>query len=154
MTIRELLDIAIQHEVGSQELYRHLKGIVTDASTITLLDDLIREEEAHEAILRGIIDAKLYSLAKAVENPDIIEEIRSSHSVYVTIDANSTIEDIVLLALKRELRARSLFERLAENSHDEEQRQLFTKLAAEEASHQVMIEKRYSSRVVRASSEM
>jgi rubrerythrin len=152
MTILELLDIAIRHEVGSQELYRNLKDIVADPSTHTFLDELIREEENHEAILRDTIEKRHYHLAAVIENPDAIHEIRNSHSVYVTIAADSTIEDIMRLAVQREQRARILFERLAEHSVDEEQRLLFTSLAKEEATHEEVILQRYSLRAGAAGS--
>lgn len=154
MTIRELLEIAIRHEIGSQELYRNLKTIVTDRQTLSYLDDLVREEENHEAILRSIVENNLYDLHSVIEDMDVVDSVRSSHSVIVTVSENSSIEDIMQLALQREHRARMLFERLSENALDEEQRLLFLKLAEEETSHQDVIEKRFAIRTGSMGHEM
>lgn len=146
MNMKELLEIAIQHEIGSQKLYRELQSIVADPQTILFLNDLIKEEEGHEAILRSIIDNNLYDLQAEFENPEAIDRVRTSHSVFVQIDADSKMEEVMQLALQREYRAKILFQRLGEHSISEEQRLLFSKLEEEESSHQDMIEKRFSIR--------
>ena len=146
MTIRELLEIAIQHEIGSQELYRNLKTIVTDRETLAYVDDLVREEENHETILRSIIDNNLYDMHSVIEDQDVADAVRSSHSVIVRITENAKMEDVMQLALQREHRARMLFEQLSEHAVDEEQRLLFIKLAEEESTHQDVIEKRFAIR--------
>ena len=146
MTIRTLLDTAIEHEIGSQELYKHLKSMVKDTEAQAFLDDLVKEEKGHEEILRSIIDNKLYDLHASLQEPEFKEEVRSSHSVYVKIHPDSTMEDVLQLALQRENRARIIFERLAEYTMDAEQRLLFEKLAAEESTHKDVIERRFSMR--------
>jgi rubrerythrin len=144
MTINDLLDTAIRHEVSSQQLYTHLRDVVQDAETKAFLGDLIREETTHEALLLTVKDMEIYDGGIALEDQVVAAEVLASHGTAADITPESTIEDVLLLALSREHRAQQLFLRLAGADVHAELKELFEKLAEEEMNHHHAIEKKFA----------
>lgn len=140
-TINDLLDVAIQHEVLSQNMYRAAEARVTDPEAKRFLRTLVEEEEGHERTLKEIKDMEIYDGSVALQDASILDAGESSHGGEIAADA--TIEQILDLALAREHRARTLFQSLAAAAAHPELKTLFENLAAEEDSHHEAIEKRF-----------
>lgn len=144
-TLDDLLDAAIHHEQLSQAMYRDAAAIVTDPEARLFLRSLVEEEEGHERMLLQMKKMEIYDGSIPLEDPSILDAGRGSHgaSSPSELAPGASIDQVIDLALAREHRARSLFERLAATARHEDLKQLFVNLAAEEDSHHRDIEKRF-----------
>jgi rubrerythrin len=145
MTIGDLLNVAIQHELKSQILYRHLSTIVNEPAARAFLLDLVEEECGHERRLHALKASGDIDTTIPLDTPTVADEIARGHAVYVTIDEQSSIPDIVRLAVSREQRAAQLFHRLAANSPAPAIRALFLHLAEEESGHEQQVLRLFAS---------
>ncbi|MBL0176267.1 MAG: ferritin family protein [Ignavibacteria bacterium] len=145
MTIGDLLNVAIQHELKSQILYKHLSTVVSDASARDFLLELVEEERSHERRLHALKASGEIDTAQPLDTPDVADEIARGHAVYVTLDEHSSMDDIVQLAIRREQRAAQLFQRLAASSTTPAIRALFLQLAEEESGHEQQVISLFSS---------
>jgi len=143
MTIDDLLDIAIQHEIASQQLYAEMHERADDPETRAFLKQLVDEETRHEALLRTMKDMEIYDGDIAVTDETLIRGVGASHSTAV-VPPPEHIEAVLELSLTRETRARNLFLALAASTEHPELRLMFENLAAEELNHHHSIEKKYA----------
>ena len=132
----ELLSIAITHEIRSQALYAHLQGVVVDPEAREFLRCMEEEEHDHERRLLELRASDEYDGSIPIDVPSIVDEIRRSHTVYVTLGKDASRNDVLLLVEKREQRAALLFQRLASINGNETIRLFFEQLAAEELEHE------------------
>ncbi len=144
MTLNDLLDIAIQQEVDSQNLYAHFLSIVKDQKSKSFIESLINEEKKHEEVLSMIKQMEMYDGSILVHTPLSEQEIETSHSFSGYVDKYATTHQILEIALQREHRARNVFLKLAENSKNQELKVMFEKLADEELNHHRQIEKNFT----------
>jgi rubrerythrin len=143
-TLNDLLDVAIRHEVLSQEMYRAAASRVSDPEARRFLQTLVEEEEGHERTLEQIKTMEVYDGSIVLEDESIFHPEKDTHgSSTPDVGPEATIEQILELALSREHRARSLFESLESATGNAELKTLFRNLAEEEDSHHDTIIKRF-----------
>lgn len=143
--LSDLLNVAIQQEIRSQELYRRGMEIVTDKETKVFLKELADEEVQHEKLLVNVVENGLYDLNVAVSDLSIFEPDEASHGPEsLAFKPEWKMEEILELALKREFRANQLFQAMAATTVDQELKTLFNKLAEEEINHHRAVEKKYN----------
>ncbi len=143
-TLRDLLDVAIQQEINSQDLYRKGLKVIKDPESQKFLKELVKEEEEHEKMLYNIKETGLYDLDVVVKDDTIFQSGESSHDVQdEPFKEDWTIEEILNLALKREYRANQIFVAASKAAKDTELITLFKNLAEEEVNHHKNIEKKY-----------
>lgn len=146
MTINDLLDIAIQHEVSSQHLYDHLRGEVKDAKAKEFLSELYEEEKNHENLLLMVKEMEMYDGTLAFPDESLPDAVHSSHDTSDIPGPDATIEQIMDLALQREHRAIQIFRHLAAHVEAGELKTLFTNLEREEEHHHYNIQKKFAIR--------
>lgn len=143
-TLRDLLDVAIQQEINSQDLYRKGLKIIKDSESQKFLKELVKEEEEHEKMLYNLKETGIYDLDVTVEDDSIFQSGESSHDVQDEIFKEDwTMEEILNLALKREYRAYQIFTAASKVAKDTELITLLKNLAEEEVHHHKNIEKKY-----------
>jgi rubrerythrin len=143
-TLDDLLEVAIQHEISSQQMYRAAGTIVSDPEAKRFLRGLVEEEEGHERTLRSLREMEIFDGSVPLEDESMLDAGSGSHGEErAPLPADAGIEQVLELALTREHRARTLFEQLAGLARNEELRTLFEKLAAEEDSHHDAIIRRF-----------
>jgi rubrerythrin len=143
MTIDDLLDIAIQFEISSQNLYASMMEKATDDETRVFLKNLVDEEKGHEDLLTTMKDMEIYDGSIPVEDDSLIKGVGESHTVENT-PAPESIQKVLELALMRETRAHNMFVTLSKACKNDELKLMFEKLAAEEMNHHHNIEKKYA----------
>jgi rubrerythrin len=131
MTLHDILQLAIESEVRSAAFYRHLQGNAVRTEAAELLGRLALEEERHEALLRALLNA----VPDDPVDPDVVEQARSAHAVFVTLHAASSWAEVRTLAVERERRAERLYRHLATRCEPGEQQDLYLLLAEEEEAH-------------------
>jgi rubrerythrin len=140
-TLKEILDQAIQNEDEANRFYSQAANIVKDPSAKILLSDFAEIELKHKTILQN------FDLSTVDEEHHTIKEAHDYHiSDYLLdkeITPDSSIQDIMVHAMKREQKAYQFFKDMAKVVSSVEVRNLFEDLAAEELDHKGKIETEY-----------
>jgi len=140
-SIDEILDFAIGKEKEAVTFYNDLSKKESISSLSKTFKELAQEEAKHVKLLtnisknQGVIDK--YELTKV---PDL--KI-SDYLVEKEYSDGMLMQDILILAMKREEMAVKLYTNLAMGSADEEVVKLFKLLAQEEAKHKLTFETLY-----------
>ncbi|MFC2089101.1 ferritin family protein, partial [Calditrichota bacterium] len=100
----------------------------------------------HQTMLESIKEMELYDGSIPIQNESIFESGKSSHGNENDFSKTIKIEDVLSIALKREFRAKAIFEKMAETTINNELKTIFTKLAEEEQIHHQNITKKFSLR--------
>ena len=137
------IDIAIQKEQDSYGFYKQAADTVSNMGVSGFFKELMNEEIRHEKILtdyRGKITAE-----EKVNPADL--SIRNAHELGISrsllsldMDSDTTIQDALIIAMKREEKAVDLFHNLALTTNHDGLKQLFEKLREEEIKHLKRIE--------------
>ena len=141
-SLQEILDTAIHNETEAYEFYSQAVEIVKDPAAKVALKAFAAIELKHKAKL---------------ENFDLNEIGDEHHTVHHTqhdfnlshylmdkeITQDSTIQDIMIHAMKREETAYNFYNDMAKVVTSVEVKNLFEELAAEELDHKVRIETDY-----------
>jgi rubrerythrin len=108
-TIREIIEYAGKIEAESHKFYSQAAEIVKEESTALLLRDLAEEETNHFNHLRELIDEKKVSSSEldTIIANDLDLENRKVKNENIT--ENSTSEDILEIALGREINTEELY---------------------------------------------
>jgi rubrerythrin len=140
-SIDEILDFAIDKEKEAVTFYNDLSKKESVASLSKTFKELAQEEAKHVKMLTNITKNKdvigKYQLTKV---PDL--KI-SNYLVEKEYSDGMPMQDILVLAMKREEMAVKLYTNLAMGSADEEIVKLFKLLAQEEAKHKLTFETLY-----------
>jgi rubrerythrin len=143
-SLAEVLEFAIQREIEAAESYGRLAARSRQEAVRNLLLDLRKEEQHHEEILRGIASGHLVPLfLRPVPDLKI-----SDYVVDEPVDADSSIQDLLILAAKKEAKAVALYTELGSRVSDPEHRRLFDFLVQEEREHKLRLEKEYERHIL------
>jgi rubrerythrin len=138
-TAEELLDFAIDREQEAHDFYMDLAGRAERPDIKEFLTQLAGEELRHRKKLEEIKSgSRSFPAAKDVTDLEIGDYL-------VEVEPNSELnyEDSLILAMKREEAAFSLYTDLSKLAGDEELRRIFLALAQEEAKHKLRFELDY-----------
>ncbi len=140
-SIDEILDFAIEKEKEAVTFYADLSKKQTADSFALTFRELAQEEAKHVKLLTTISKNKgaigSYELKK-VPNLKI-----SDYLVEMEYFEGMLMQDILVLAMKREEMAVKLYSQLAMGAVDDESLKLFQLLAQEESKHKLTFEKLY-----------
>ncbi|MBN1222639.1 MAG: ferritin family protein [Candidatus Aminicenantes bacterium] len=135
---------AIAREEAAIKTYGSLAQRAKSPGLKKMLLELQDEEKAHKKLLENIDDAKIQDLV-IKDVPDL------KISDYLTDEPpaeDMTIQDLLILAAKKEQEAVMLYTNLADNAKDQELKKLFQFLIQQEKSHKLMLEKEYDEHVL------
>ncbi len=142
-----ILDFAIEREYEAVEFYTDLSKKTLFAAQKVMLKDLADMEKGHAAALERIRTNGM-TQTKTV-NKDVEDLHISDYLVEVEIKPNLSYQDIILIAMKREEKAKKLYMDLAAKVTDGEMKNLFLRLADEEAKHKHQFEVIYDEEVLK-----
>jgi rubrerythrin len=138
-TAEDLLDFAIEREQEAHDFYVDLAGRAEQPDVKELLTQFAREELEHKKKLEEIKSgSRSFPAAKDVTDLKI-----SDYVVEVEPGSKLNYEDALILAMKREAAAFSLYADLSKLAGDEELKRIFLALAQEEAKHKRRFELEY-----------
>ncbi|MCX8044969.1 MAG: ferritin family protein [Desulfobacterota bacterium] len=143
-TFYEIIAFAIDREREAVQFYHELQDIVQFAPRRELLRELEDMEKGHIKMLEGIRDGK----TQIRDIPQIANLHLSEYLVPAKPTAQMSYQDIILTAMKREETSLRLYTDLANLSADPTAKQLFQRLAAEEAKHKLHFEKIYEDEIL------
>ena len=137
LSIEEVLGMAVKTEVQGRKFYLMLADKVTNPEVKQKVISLARDEERHEAMIRGLYKE---ILGKEPDNlpekgiPDIVAAIKS-----MDITEKTELLRLLDMAIEAELLAAKFYDRGAKLTPDPRTKNLFIELAAEEDGHYNML---------------
>jgi rubrerythrin len=142
-TPEEILEFAIGREREAAEFYAGLAATARSASMRAVLEQFAAEERGHQAKLEGVRAGR--KLAGAVAT---VQDLRiGDYLVAAQPTPEMGYQDVLVVAMKREMAAFKLYSSLAERTTGELSA-LFLSLAQEEARHKLRFEIEYDEGVL------
>ncbi len=139
--LREIMDMAIQFEADASEFYATAAGIAKDPSAKIMLNEFASIELKHKEKLES------FNLDGVAEEHHTVPKTHDLHiSDYLVdkqITPDSTSQDIMVHAMKREQKAYEFYARMLKVVTSADVRSLFEELAEEELEHKSKIETEY-----------
>jgi len=137
-SIDEVLDVAIDREIEARDFYMKLADMVENPEMVKVLSDLALEELEHKAKLEAVKAGEISIGEGAVGNLGI-----TCHVKDVEPYAKMSYVDLLVVGMKKEEASRKLYTDLAAIAQEQELRDIFLKLAQEEAGHKLRFEIEY-----------
>ena len=138
-SVDEVLDFAIGNEEEAMNFYNDMAGKMDSPAMRTVFEEFAREEEGHKAKLLKVKTSGGFNPSSAA----IMDLKIRDYLVEVTADKDTSYQDILILAMKKEKAAFKLYMDLHENVDDADLKSLMLALAQEEAKHKLRFEIEY-----------
>ena len=143
--VNEILQFAIEKEIGTHNLYMMCKQVAKYSGAKELFAELAEEEEKHRKLLEHVSVAKMFQ-----EKLDPIPDLRiSDYLIDVQCQPDSSYADILRLVMKNEEHSVKLYNDLRDSCKDEELKKVFAVLAQEETKHKLKFEKIYDEEILK-----
>lgn len=142
ITLKKVLEKAIEKEVGSQLIYLGLSQRVSQSATRDVFLELAQQEKGHQRLLEQYLQGKLkggalssrrsvdYRIAEWLDQPQMSPDME--------------LKDAFLLAANREKASHELYLGLAQIHPGGRVKKLFEELAAQELEHKRRVEFLYT----------
>ncbi len=141
--LSEILKFAIVREMEAAEFYRNLKEKVTNIPTKTMLEEFEKMELSHADLLKTMDINKITNY-----NQQKINNLKlSDYMIEPTLHEESTLQDILVVAMKKEEAAAELYKELALEAENLNVKNMFNKLADEELKHKLRLESMYDEKI-------
>ena len=140
--MRKALDFAIVKEQEAEAFYKEWSEKAKQPAVQALFAELAGVEHGHMEILSKITPEEMAGSGDAA----VIELALSDLLVDVSASPNLTLQEAMILAMKREESAVKLYSRLAEMNG--EAKSLFEALAKEEGRHKAKLEVEYDDNIL------
>jgi rubrerythrin len=145
-TFNDIIDFAIIREEQAVKFYQVLQKTVKFEGQRQLMAEFEKMEQGHITILQNIRKKQ----AAAIADIPVVQNLQiSDYLVEGDIHENITYQEIIILAMKREQKAHLLYTNLAGKMTDADTKNLFLKLASEEAKHKLHFEKIYDDEILK-----
>ncbi len=137
-SVDEVLDFAISTEIEAHNFYMKLSEFVEKPEMAKVLSDMALEELEHKVKLEAVKAGKIEVEEEEVGNLGIADNLED-----VIPDAKMSYIDLLVMAMKKEEAALKLYTDLAIIAQEQEVKDVFLKLAQEEANHKLRFEIEY-----------
>jgi rubrerythrin len=143
-TFEDIIRFAISNEEEAAALYSGLAEKAKHTSAQSMFEELAAQEEAHGKALKEK-GAAGFPGGGGAEIPDLK---MSNYLVDVSIDPDSSYQDILIFAIKNEASAVGLYTDLCARTTDDGAKALFSQIAEEEKLHKLRLETEYDEIVL------
>jgi len=142
LSLKEVLEKAIQKEIESRHLYSDLSQKIRDEAAKDAFQELARQERGHQQLLEQYLRGELkggtlsrgqvidYKIAERLDQPEISPDMK--------------LKDVFLLAANREKTFHEFYLSLAQIHPAGEMKRLIEGLAAQELEHKQRVEFLYT----------
>ena len=141
--LEAIVDFAIEKEIEAAEFYTDLSKEEVFSGSAKMFEEFAREERKHQKMLE---DFKTQGVAASTEDYQfkwITDIKRSDYVVDFEYQKGLAYNEILMLAMKREEKALSLYNQFQEQADTDAGRNLFKILCQEEAKHKLALETMY-----------
>jgi rubrerythrin len=139
-SIDEILDFAISGEIKAYELYMDMAAMVENQWICKSIEGMAQEELQHQAKLKAVKARKIALKREEVDDLGIADTIEN-----IKPQENMDYRELLMFAIKKENVSHGLYSRLALIFPEPELKDIFLKLAKEEAEHKRRFEMQYES---------
>jgi rubrerythrin len=147
--MQNILRTAIQREIDANTLYSRAAEMVKTPHAAAMLKELAAQEVGHRNKLEGLLAGKTSRVLSKVD-PKKVQDLKiTDYLIEVPLAADSDLQDILIVAGKREKGSYDLYTALAQVAGDAEIVKLFEFLASEEATHKHRVEALYEEIVLK-----
>lgn len=144
-TAEGILKLAAMKEHEAYWFYKNAAKRVKNPGGRAMLQELAKEEKKHKKLLEGFDPAKVQGW-----KPAHVADLRISDFLKdQVISEDSTPQEIMIYAMKREDKAKAFFAKAAAGTSDATVRKTFEMLAEEEAQHKLRLEKLYDEVILK-----
>ena len=144
-TTNEILDFAIESEQEAADFYDNLAGDATEKAMRETFERFAREEKGHKARLIKIKNEGVYETTQEA----ILDMKMADYLVAGPASGKMSYQDALILAMKREKAAFKLYMKLSELAPNDDLKNIFRKLANDEARHKMNFEVEYDTIIYR-----
>lgn len=137
-SVSAVLDFAIAGEIKAYELYMGMAAMVENPWTRSTIESMAQEEKQHRAKLEAVKAGKI-----TLENEQAGDLGIAAAIDEVEPHAGMDYRELLAFAIKKEDMSNRLYARLASVFSQPELKDIFRKLAAEEAEHKRRFEIQY-----------
>jgi len=143
-SFEDVVKFAIAREEDAIQTYGRMSRKTQASGLKKMLLELQEEEKSHKQLLQDIDDSKIRNLViKDVPDLKITDYLTKEPP-----DENMTIQDLLILAAKKEQEAITLYSCLADNAEDQKLKKLFQFLVQQEKGHKLKLEKEYDEHIL------
>ncbi|NLG27145.1 MAG: ferritin family protein [Chloroflexi bacterium] len=147
--IQDILKTAIQREIDAFTLYDTTASKVDSQVAKGLLTDLAAQERGHRAKLEGLLHGRVFKVLSKEQKKKVVDYKVTDYLTEEPLAEDSDLQDILIVAGKREKASHDLYSAMAEVVDDEETIKLFAWLAAEELIHKRRVETLYEEIILK-----
>ncbi len=141
-TLNEVLDKAIQQEIGSRLLYIDLSQKMEDQAAKDAFQELAQQEQEHQNLLEQYQRSELK--ARTLSRGQVIDYKIAEHLDQPEISPDMQLKDVFLLAANREMHSYEFYLALAGIHPPGDMKRLLEGLAAQELEHKHRVEFLYT----------
>ncbi len=143
--VNEVLDFAIDSEQQAADFYDNLAKEASTKEMQKTFDRFAKEEKGHKARLLKIKNEGVFETKKE----DVLDLKMTDYLVAAPASGNMSYQDALILAMKREKAAFKLYIKLSEIVQSDDLKNIFRKLANDEAKHKLSFELEYDTIIYR-----
>lgn len=140
---KEIIDFAINEEREAQKFYRKMQDLTKHDWSKKIFKELEEMEIGHENLLKRYENEGY----EEFESPKIQDLKIADYLADVELNENMSFQEILTVSMKKEEAANKLYNDLAEKANNESTKNLFMKLASEEAKHKLQLETVYDKEI-------
>ncbi len=142
-SFEQLISLAIQREEEAYEFYTKTSEEATLKSSAKLLQELAKQEIGHKEKLMEALKGDVCDTFTCKTVAEIEDAGLSKYLVDIPLASDSTPQEILVVAIKREEGANSFYKALSELTGVAAHRTVFETLAKEEQKHKEILEQLY-----------
>jgi rubrerythrin len=143
-SIEEIINFAVDKEREAIAFYEGMAGKADDPVVKDAILSMADEERKHERILLDLTPKKIHFHQASPE-----EDMKlSDYLVDMTFSKDSSYQELLIIAMKREEKSFGFYADLEERAGDDASRKVFTLLKGEELKHKARLEKEYEKYVL------
>ena len=142
LTVKEVLEQAVEKEIGAQQLYSDLVRRVTSQIAKDTFRELVKQELGHEKLLERYLNGEIKTGTLRIEK--VIDYKIAENYEPTEITPDMELKDIFLRAANREKAAREGYLALSQAHPAGEVKKLLEELASQEMEHKHKLEFLYT----------
>ncbi len=141
--VQQVLRTAIQREIDAYTLYTNASEMVDAEPAKQVLKDLAAQEVGHRKRLENLLGGRVFGALSRAQEKKVVDLKITDYLVEEPLGNDSDIQNILIVAGKREKASHDLYAALAQVAEDADTTKLFTFLASEEMTHKNRVETLY-----------
>lgn len=142
MNVEAAIQMAIAREQDAYDLYNNAKGMVTDAPTIDMLDDLAQQELQHKAKLATMLEGDVDKIIARDSYSRYTDLKIGDYLAPAKLEEGADFQTVLIVAMQKEKDSNEFYAEMAKLTTGAA-KELFEFLAGQEMIHKNKLEALY-----------